>query len=153
MSQKPVNYKQDMPPQGGYKPITYKRIPTWAPKSSVLAAGVALLFPVAVWDYRRRKHIVLKQSLEDDEGRIAIEPLLEAESDRLLLWQMRRNRDEENELMKDVPGWKTGTWFGEPIFKTNPNLDEWIRPTYLEIYAHTRPRDMNRHMFDRQWLN
>ena len=49
-----------------------------------------------------RKHMI-----EDDEGHTAIEPLLEAESDRLLLWQLRRNRDEENELMKDVPGWVT----------------------------------------------
>jgi NADH dehydrogenase (ubiquinone) 1 alpha subcomplex subunit 13 len=90
--------------------------------------------------------------IEDDEGRVAIEPLLEAESDRLLLWQMRRNRDEENELMKDVPGWQTGTWFGEPIYKTNPNLDNWIRPTYLEIYAHNRPRDLSKHLYDRQWI-
>ncbi len=25
-------YKQDMPPQGGYKGIQVKRVPTWAPK-------------------------------------------------------------------------------------------------------------------------
>ena len=87
--------------------------------------------------------------IEDDEGRQALEPLLQAESDRLLLWQMRRNRDEENELMKDVPGWVTGTWFGEPIFKTNPNLDKWIQPTYFEAYAHTRLRDLNKHAYFR----
>lgn len=29
---KSVTYKQDMPPPGGYKPITYQRLPTWAPK-------------------------------------------------------------------------------------------------------------------------
>lgn len=29
---KSVVYKQDMPPSGGYKPITFKRAPTWAPK-------------------------------------------------------------------------------------------------------------------------
>lgn len=81
-----------------------------------------------------------------------MEPLLEAESDRLLLWQMRRNRDEENELMKDVPGWVTGTWFGEPIFKTNPSLDNWVQPTYLEAYAHVRPRDMNKHMYNRNHI-
>lgn len=90
--------------------------------------------------------------IEDDEGRIAIEPLLDAESDRLLLWQMRRNRDEENELMKNVPGWVTGTWFGEPLYKTNPNLNEWVTPTYLEVYAHTRLRDFQKHMYNRQWL-
>ena len=81
---------------------------------------------------------------EDEEGRICLEPLMAAESDRLQLWQMRRNRDEENELMKDVPGWVTGTWFGEPLFKTNASLDTWVEPTSLEIYAHTRMRDMDR---------
>ena len=91
--------------------------------------------------------------MEDDEGRQSLEPLLLAENDRLLLWQMRRNRDEENELMKDVPGWVTGTWFGEPQFKTNPNFDTWIKPTYLEVYAHTRERDMNKHHNFKNWLN
>jgi NADH dehydrogenase (ubiquinone) 1 alpha subcomplex subunit 13 len=90
--------------------------------------------------------------IENDEGRQCLEPLQQAESDRLLLWQMRRNRDEENQLMKDVPGWVTGTWFGEPIFKTNPNLDDWVEPTFAEIYPHTRRRDMDRQMFVRNWL-
>lgn len=90
--------------------------------------------------------------IEDDEGRQALEPLMEAETDRLVLWQMRRNRDEENELMKDVPGWVTGTWFGEPLYKTNPNFDKWIQPTFVEAYAHTRTRDMHRHMHDRNQI-
>ena len=91
--------------------------------------------------------------LEDDEGRQSLEPLLIAEKDRLLLWQMRRNREEENQLMKDVPGWVTGTWFGESVFKSNPNYDEWIQPNHYEVYAHVRERDMeNRRMF-KNWLN
>ena len=65
-----------------------------------------------------------------------LEPLMAAESDRLILWQMRRNRDEENELMKDVQGWVTGTWFGEPLFKTNPKLDtvDKIQEELLKTY-------------------
>jgi NADH dehydrogenase (ubiquinone) 1 alpha subcomplex subunit 13 len=77
----------------------------------------------------------------DDEGRACLEPLVLAESDRLLLWQLRRNREEENKLMKDVPGWKTGMLFGEPIYKTNPNLDKWINPTVMDVYAHSKERD------------
>lgn len=91
--------------------------------------------------------------MEDDEGRQSLEPLLIAESDRLLLWQMRRNRDEENQLMKDVPGWVTGTWFGEPVYKSNPNFDEWIQPTFIETYAHVRHRDMENHQYFKNWLN
>ena len=62
---------------------------------------------------------------------------------------MRRNRDEENELMKNVPGWITGTWFGEPVFKSNRNLDTWIDPMHIDMYAHTRARDMNKHIRER----
>jgi NADH dehydrogenase (ubiquinone) 1 alpha subcomplex subunit 13 len=93
-----------------------------------------------------------KNQIEDDEGRTCLQPLLEAEQDRLLLWQMRRNRDDENQLMKDVPGWVTGTWFGEPLFKTLPNMEKWVQPTYAEVYAHTRMRDLNKHMHDRSYL-
>ena len=78
---------------------------------------------------------------------------MQAETDRILLWQMRRNRDEENELMKDVPGWVTGTWFGENVFKSNPNLEEWIQPTPLEIYPHVRIRDMMKQLNFKNWLN
>ena len=40
------------------------------------------------------------------------------------------NREEERELMKDVPGWVVGTWYGEKVkmitcarFFSSPRLD------------------------------
>ena len=81
--------------------------------------------------------------IADDEGRQCLEPLIAAENDRILLWQMRRNREDENELMKGVKGWETGTWFGEPVYKTNKNMDVWVEPTLYDVYAHTRPRDLD----------
>ncbi len=81
------------------------------------------------------------ECLQDDEGRACLEPLVFAESDRIQLWQLRRNREEENQLMKDVAGWKTGTWFGEAIYKTNPSMDKWTTPTIFELYPHCRKRD------------
>ena len=51
-------------------------------------------------------------------ARMALFPLLIAERDREFLKQLTRNRDEEEKLMADVPGWKVGTWYGEPVFKT-----------------------------------
>ena len=72
--------------------------------------------------------------------------MLKAESDRLLLWQLRRNRDDENSLMKNVPGWETGTWFGEPVFKTNKNFHIWIDPCSFEVYSHAKPRDLTEHL-------
>lgn len=29
---------------------------------------------------------------------------------------IRKVRDIETEVMKDVPGWKTGTYYGEPVY-------------------------------------
>lgn len=60
-------------------------------------------------------------------AKISLLPLLFAERDREFLKQLRINRDEEAKLMKNVPGWEVGTWYGEPIFKTLPK-DELIEP-------------------------
>lgn len=40
---------------------------------------------------------------------------------------LKKNRDLENEVMKDVPGWKTGTWYGEPVYFTLG--DKWWDPS------------------------
>ena len=59
------------------------------------------------------------------------------------LWQ---NREEENELMKDVPGWVTGTYYGQKIWN-NP-ADMWMPLEYEDIYAHTHRNDCTtRHFF------
>ena len=56
--------------------------------------------------------------LEDASAVAALEPMLLAERDRELLKQLRKNRAAEAELMKDVPGWEVGTWFGQPVYRT-----------------------------------
>lgn len=53
-------------------------------------------------------------------SRHALMPLLFAERDREYLKQLKRNRAEEDNLMKNVRGWETGTWFGKNIYKTLP---------------------------------
>lgn len=50
------------------------------------------------------------------------------------LKQLRANRDEENELMKDVPNWKTGTLWGEPVYHNIAN--RFIMPSSEEFFAH-----------------
>jgi NADH dehydrogenase (ubiquinone) 1 alpha subcomplex subunit 13 len=67
--------------------------------------------------------------VENRSGKLATLPLLMAERDREYLKQLRRNRDEEADLMKNVPGWVVGTWYGEPIFKTKPN-DAFLDPSW-----------------------
>jgi NADH dehydrogenase (ubiquinone) 1 alpha subcomplex subunit 13 len=68
-------------------------------------------------------------------SKLAIFPLLLAERDREFLKQCRRNRDEETELMKNVPGWVVGTYFGEPIYKTKPK-DYLHEGTWDEFNVH-----------------
>lgn len=52
---------------------------------------------------------VKKDRVENRSGRLAILPVLVAERDREYLKQLRRNRDEEEELMKNVEGWEVNT--------------------------------------------
>ena len=52
------------------------------------------------------------------DTRLALSPMLLAERDRGYIKTLKATRDAEEELMKDVPGWEVGTWYGEPIYKT-----------------------------------
>ena len=58
--------------------------------------------------------------MEDQSTQRVLEPLLLAERDREYLKQLRKNRDKEADLMKDVAGWEVGTYFGTPVFRTLP---------------------------------
>lgn len=50
----------------------------------------------------------------------------------------RRLRDEEEKLMKDVPGWEVGKYKGDPIYKTL-GPDEWYEANMsLAIKPHIR---------------
>lgn len=48
----------------------------------------------------------MKHEIEMRSSKMAIYPMLLAERDREYLKQLRRNRDAEAELMRDVPGWE-----------------------------------------------
>ena len=50
--------------------------------------------------------------------------------------QMRQNRDDENELMKDRPDWETGMWKGKPLYHNVPG--RFLVPPLEEYYAHAR---------------
>jgi len=66
-----------------------------------------------------------------------------------LLRQLRKNRDDEAELMKNVPGWITGTLWGEP---TSPNVRGQFPVIHGEEYfIHNRPVDLYHHMTERKW--
>lgn len=62
------------------------------------------------------------------------------------LKQVRKNREAEEKLMKNVKGWKTGTLYGERVYKTVPE-NEFIEPGLNEYYVHADPKTL----FDRAY--
>ncbi|XP_067416435.1 NADH dehydrogenase [ubiquinone] 1 alpha subcomplex subunit 13 [Emydura macquarii macquarii] len=136
--------KQDMPPAGGYGPIDYKRhLPRRGLSGySLFALGIGSLlvgyYTLIKWNRERRRLLI-----EELESRIALFPLLQAESDRRTLRLLRENLEEEANIMKDVPGWKVG----ESVFHT----DRWVTPTADELY-YLRPSDERYHQkYGFQW--
>ncbi|CRL00761.1 CLUMA_CG014016, isoform A [Clunio marinus] len=127
---------QDMPPPGGYQKIEFKRIPArkyFTGYQMILGylgvtAGSAYLYYLNTLEIDR-------EDIEMRSAKLATFPLLLAERDREYLKQLRRNRDEEADLMKNVAGWKVGTWYGEPVFKTLPK-DKIIDPHWQDFCAH-----------------
>lgn len=112
---------QDMPPPGGFASINVERTfaKPWLRQGTWAAILVALTFNgVYVIREHRKRLRVLK--IEQSEHYIAAQPFLVAEQERKFLSHLRNLREEERELMKDVPGWKLGTLYGEPVFKTFP---------------------------------
>ncbi|XP_077868826.1 NADH dehydrogenase [ubiquinone] 1 alpha subcomplex subunit 13-like [Saccoglossus kowalevskii] len=98
-----VPYKQDMPPKGGYGPIAYKRhIPNRGVSGYMMFLGCA--------------------------GAMTIGMIGLAYSNRLRskLLAMKRLRDEEAEIMSDVPGWVVG----ESVY----NSERWVWPSNEEFY-------------------
>lgn len=138
-------YKQDLPPKGGYAPISFKRIPARKLFSGpTLFAGAVAYHILAVVRYKYKMRERERDKVEERSSELALEPLLLAERDREFLRQVKINRDEEEDLMKDVENWTVGTWYGIPVYKTVPDS---MLPFYYsankwrwEWNAHTKPR-------------
>ncbi|KAJ8915218.1 hypothetical protein NQ315_015441 [Exocentrus adspersus] len=136
-----AEFKQEMPPPGGYKPIHYQRIPArqyfngWT-----LFGGYVVMTAGAAYLYYLNCKVVQQEEIELRSASFAIYPMLLAEKDRAFLKQLRKNRDEETKLMANVEGWKTGTWYGEPIYNTMPK-DKLLIPRAQEYYVHASFKD------------
>nr|XP_032661004.1 NADH dehydrogenase [ubiquinone] 1 alpha subcomplex subunit 13 [Chelonoidis abingdonii] len=109
---------------------------------SLFAVGIGSLllgyYNLIKWNRERRR-----LQIEDLESRIALFPLLQAESDRRTLRLLRENLEEEAKIMKDVPGWKVG----ESVFHT----DRWVPPTPDELYYLRPVSELHNEKFGLQW--
>lgn len=142
---------QDLPPEGGYKPFNYNRVPL-RPflNAKLLIGGYIGVSAAAMYVYHLSAKEMTRDAIEMRSSRNVIFPVLLAERDREYLKQVRRNRDDEAELMKNVPGWKVGTWFGEPIYKTRPN-DEWHDPIIQDFYGHCATKYFLQRVYQKHW--
>lgn len=71
-----------------------------------LFAGITAMTIGGLYLYNLNYKKILKHEIELRSSKMAIYPMLLAERDREYLKQLRRNRDAEAELMKNVPGWE-----------------------------------------------
>jgi len=140
-----------MPPPGGYEPINYTRIPAKRLfKGATLFAGYLGITAAATYIYFLTWKEIHRNEIEIRSANFAIMPMLLAERDRAYLKQLRRNRDEEADLMKNVEGWEVGTLYGEPLYKLN-KPDTLVEPTYHEYYVHTHYKHMAKRADINMW--
>jgi len=134
--------KQDMPPKGGYRKINVNRVfPKPFASSRAIVGTYFVCTGVGWYLYLLNDRQIENYQIESRSALIALTPLLDAESDREFLKQVRKNRDVEENLMKNVKGWKTGTLFGEPVYKTISD-DVFIPPSLNEFYVHAPPKTL-----------
>lgn len=65
----------------------------------------------AIYLYNLNYRAIKRDEIEMRSAKMAIYPMLLAERDREFLKQIRRNREAEVELMRDVPGWEVTVYF------------------------------------------
>ncbi|KAK5969056.1 NADH dehydrogenase ubiquinone 1 alpha subcomplex subunit 13 [Trichostrongylus colubriformis] len=108
MSDNP-GFRQDMPPPGGYRKFNYARtFPKLVWRPGIVVAAVFGTTVVGVFQSIAKKKAMVTEKFEDVDIINAMEPFLTAERDRYWLKLVKKTRDLEEEVMKDVPGWKTG---------------------------------------------
>ncbi|CAI4221217.1 unnamed protein product [Auanema sp. JU1783] len=136
MSQQGSQVRQDMPPSGGYRSFNFNRtFPKIVWRPGVVVAAVFGASVVGAYQALESKKDDITEKFEDVDINNAMQPFLTAERDRYWLKLLSKNRELESEIMKDVPGWKTGTWYGEPVYFTLG--DKWWDPSATEIFAHS----------------
>jgi len=141
-----------MPPTGGYRPITFDRIPVKKLFNGyAMIAGFVAMTTGSFILYKINFNRVRRDQVEVNDAKLALRPFILAERDREYLKQLRINRDEEAELMKNVPGWKVGTLYGEPIYKTLPK-EEWYDVTGDEYYVHAHPAEQDKKKLLSLWF-
>lgn len=130
-----LGYIQDMPPAGGYGNINYERQIPKKPMGFFTKFGLYAGVTTAMWYLWYKQYSVWRmRRLEMMDSRYAVKPIILAEQHRHMMRHWRKNRDYENELMKDVPGWTTGMLYDEPLYYNIRG--RYMKPSHIEYFAH-----------------
>jgi NADH dehydrogenase (ubiquinone) 1 alpha subcomplex subunit 13 len=138
-STKAIAYRQDLPPAEGYKTFDWERIPQkegWATPTRFLIYLAITFYGYVFYQLNKKRYRTMH--LEMLDAKVALQPLMFAERDRLYLKRVRQNFEEETRLMKNVPGWEVGKWYHEPVFKTVPQ-NHWIDQSPFEFWSGCDP--------------
>ncbi|KHJ75310.1 GRIM-19 protein [Oesophagostomum dentatum] len=112
-----TGYRQEMPPPGGYRKFNYGRtFPKLVWRPGVVVAAVFGASVVGAFQAIAKKKARVTEKFEDVDITNAMQPFLTAERDRYWLKLLKKNRELEEEIMKDVPGWKVGRKLLGPFY-------------------------------------
>lgn len=113
---------QDLPPQGGYEPVQYKRnLPFRGVRPSYYLLGMGIICTYGFYEVIRGIKDQRELSREKMWIRIHLTPMLQAEADRDAVRRYLAAQDRERELMKDEKGWSFGSVY---------NSKRFVRPTF-----------------------
>jgi len=105
----PNAHGQDLPPRGAYPEVQIKRnLPGRGFSAGIVFLGVGA---IVIWGHRRSQQAISERRelfRESQWARLHLIPLLEAESDRDLYRRQYAAMEREQEIMRDVPGWRAG---------------------------------------------
>ncbi|CAG8433962.1 12146_t:CDS:2 [Ambispora gerdemannii] len=124
---RPIPRTQDLPPEGGFPSIRYKRnIPKKGPSGLTLVLGITAISAYGFYRYFQGKNERHELERENMWSRIHLVPLLQAEHDRDTYRREQAAIKREAEIMKDVPGWKPG----ESVYHTKRYIPTsiWVIP-------------------------
>merc|ERR1712179_13692 len=123
LNAKMATFRQELPPAGGFQRIEWKKQPSFKKVNGFRLLALALAVKAGgYYMYLRDCAKRSERELEQNDARIAISPFILAESDRGYMKFLRSTREEEEVLMKDVPNWRPGMLYDEPIYYTrNPD--------------------------------
>ncbi|XP_003738994.1 NADH dehydrogenase [ubiquinone] 1 alpha subcomplex subunit 13 [Galendromus occidentalis] len=135
-------FRQDMPPEGGYKALNFKRVPGQKYFTNRFLFTYFGAMSIISWiGYRAGFHRYRHMKLDNADRDVALTPFMLAERDRAYMKHLRRMHEEEKVVMKDVPNWKIGHHYNLPIYNTLPE-DYHLDPSIEELFAHASEADI-----------